>query len=83
MEISEKMKEIEASDIDMPLKALEIEKSQYTSWDHNDGPTSMIYDTDLGWIDEPLGLMTRYWKRITQTRENKSPTTTSISTKVK
>ena len=48
MEISEKMKEIEASDINMPQKALETKKSQYTSWDHSDGPTTMIYDTDLG-----------------------------------
>lgn len=82
-EISERMKETEASDIDMLLKALKPEKSQYTSWDHNDGPTTMIYDIDLGWIDEPLGPMTRYWKRITQTGENRSLTTTSIRTEVK
>lgn len=59
------------------------EKGQHTPWDHNDGPTAMIYDANLGWIDEPPRPTTRYWNRITRTGENKSPTKTPINTKVK
>lgn len=59
------------------------EKIQHNPQDHNDGPTTMIYDTNLGWIDESPGPTTRYWKRITRIGENKSLTKTPINTEVK
>lgn len=80
METSEKTKGTEANDIDMLPKA---EKSQHTPWDHNDGPMAMIYNTNLGWINEPHGPTTRYWKRITRIGENKTPTKTPINIEVK
>ena len=39
---------------------------------------AMIYDTNLGWIDEPPWPTTRYWKLITRPSENKSPKKTPI-----
>ena len=80
METSEKTKGAEANDTDMLPKA---EKSQHTLWDHNDGPMAMIYDTNLGYINELPRPTTRYWKRITKIGENKTPTKTPINTEVK
>lgn len=70
MKTSEKTKGTEANDTEMLPK---VEKSQHTPWDHNDGPTTMIYDTNLGWIYEPPRPTTRYWKHITRAVEKKKP----------
>ena len=68
--ISAKKKDIVIKDNEMLSK--EMEKSQHNPWTKDDGPTTMIYDTNLGWTDEPIGPTVRYWKRITRPSENKS-----------
>ena len=75
---SAKKKDVVVKDNDMLPKVIEIEKSQQNLRTQDDGPMAMIYDTNLGWIDEPPGSTTRYWKRIIRPSENKSPEKTPI-----
>ena len=56
---SAKKKDIMIKDNEMLPKATEMEKSQHNPWTKDDGPAAMIYDTNLGWIDEPLGPTTK------------------------
>lgn len=78
IETSVREKDIVVNDTEMLPKALEVEKSQHDPWTQNYGPTTMIYDTNLGWIDEPPRPTTRHQKRITRPSENKSPRKTPI-----
>ena len=54
-ETSAKKMDVVVKDNEMLPKAIEMEKSQHNPWTQDDGPTAMIYDTNLGWIDEPPG----------------------------
>ena len=56
-------------DADLPLKGLVNVQSLATYMDHTDEPMAMIYDKDLGWVDEPIGPKTRYWKCINRKNE--------------
>ena len=56
-------------DADLPLRGLVNVQSLATYMDHTDEPMAMIYDKDLGWVDEPIGPKTRYWKRINRKNE--------------
>lgn len=75
------------NDVDLPLKALVNTQNQASYLDHTDGPTTMLYDNELGWINEPIGPKPKYWKRIKRKneKENNSPiqaTTTANSNRV-
>lgn len=51
-------------DADLPLRGLVNVKSLATYIDHTNGPMAMIYDKDLGWVDELIGPKTRYWNAL-------------------
>ena len=70
--ISAKKKDIVIKDNEMLSMVIKMEKSQHNPWTKDNGPTAMIYDTNLGWTNEPIGPTARYWKRITRPSENKS-----------
>nr|POE66312.1 uncharacterized protein CFP56_75139 [Quercus suber] len=53
------------------------EKGQRLQLDINTGPTPMIFEYGVGWIDDPAGPKGRFWKRIIRSGEIQSlaPTT--------
>nr|POF20566.1 hypothetical protein CFP56_73345 [Quercus suber] len=53
-------------------KGLINKHSLATYMDHTYGPMAMIYDKDLGWVDELIGPKTRYWKRIDRKNEKEN-----------
>nr|POE49384.1 hypothetical protein CFP56_67312 [Quercus suber] len=51
-------------DADLPLRGLVNVQSLATFIDHTNGTMAMIYDKDLGWVDELIGPKTRYWNAL-------------------
>ncbi|KAL0003519.1 hypothetical protein SO802_017300 [Lithocarpus litseifolius] len=56
---------------------IKAEESQRVQLDYNNGPTPMIFENEVGWIDNSDGPKGRFWKRITRSGETKSPTHTT------
>jgi len=59
-------------DVNLPLRGLVNVQSLATYTNHTDRPMAMIYYKDLGWVDEPIGPKTRYWKRIDRKNEKEN-----------
>ena len=39
----------------------------------DEGPIAMIYETEMGWVPEPKGPNSVYWRRIKREKVNSSP----------
>lgn len=65
------------NDIDVLQVTMKAEESQRVQLDYNNGPTPMIFENEIGWIDDPTGPKGRFWKCITRSGETKNPTHTT------
>lgn len=76
-----KRDKLAAATEDMEKDALQAiakaEKSQRIQWDINTGPTPMIFEDEVGWINDLTGPKGGFRKRITRCVEVKSPTPTT------
>lgn len=43
------------NDIDVLQVTMKAEESQRVQLDYNNGPTPMIFENEIGWIDDPTG----------------------------
>ena len=62
----EEMMVIDEEDVDLPFRGLVNVQSLATYTNHTNGPMAMIYNKDLGWVDELIGPKTRYWNALTE-----------------
>ena len=73
----DKLAATEDTENDILQAMAKAEKSQILQWDINTRPTPMIFEDEVGWIDDPAGPKGRFWKRINRSGETQSPIPTT------
>ncbi|KAK7856881.1 hypothetical protein CFP56_020972 [Quercus suber] len=73
----DKLAIIENMENDVLQAMAKAEKGQGLQLDINIGPTPMIFEDGVGWIDDPVGPKGRFWKCIIRSGEIQSPAPTT------